>query len=581
MIRLRSVDSLLSSLQKHRCCRLRRRLPLLSVTEEVRRCYHVVVAVSGGVDSSVAAALLKERLLQSTEATSITANGCSSNNNNGSPQTTNLTSLSAIHMSNWNTHDDDSLPHVCPTSQDDWKDAAATCQALSIELERKHLEAEYWNQVFQPYLTEITTKGHVGNPDFGCNKHIKFGALREYCMQKYGPDSYLATGHYARLWHRQSTNPIVSAPSGSTSTSTTSSRPACVEQAMAEDETGTRDWISTWGAVKTSSSSSTMQSHLPSILLAAADRSKDQSYFLAGCSGKSLTNVLFPLGDLYKTTITTTKTTPGDPAPDTHNNSKTVRQLAEDFHLPTANKRESMGICFVGKRPNGFRGFLQHYLPLAASPVDFVDIDTGETVGTTAPHKAHAFLFVPGQGAKLSGMPQKYFVVGNNVFGNNSVLSRAAPQHRDSHYRHPIVWVCAGTQHPALYSDSLVVSKSAMNWMASDECPPPLRMNDHRSGSELRTQCRIRHLQPLMECTVRRSSSMDSAKDGQFLQVVFDKPVRGIAPGQQIVFYGLDGLVCFGGGPIAQRGPTFWERGLALPKELNPSSHNNFRNYWI
>jgi hypothetical protein len=76
-----------------------------------------------------------------------------------------------------------------------------------------------------------------------------------------------------------------------------------------------------------------------------------------------------------------------------------------------------------------------------------------------------------------------------------------------------------------------------------------------------------------MDCTVRRRR----ATSGNYDQwaVILDKPVRGIALGQYVVFYGLDGLVCFGGGPITGRGPTYWEQGRALPCDVYPASHND------
>ena len=460
------------------------------------RCYHVVVAMSGGVDSSVAAALLQQDLQKSKA----------------------ITSLSAIYMNNWNPHDDDSME--C-TSERDWQDAVRVAQHLQdLPIRRQPFEAEYWTTVFEPYLNDILQKGLMGNPDIGCNTNVKFGALLEFCLDQYGPDMHLATGHYARLWHRDD-----------------DVTPECVTRALEQDVSGLSDWIHSWGVQP--------DAPKPSLLLAAADRSKDQSYFLSSCSGDAFRHVLFPLGEYFK-----------NKSPRDCSDLLTVRQVADQLQLPTAKKSDSMGICFVGSRKTGFKNFLEdQYLPddHILAPVDFCDIDTGKVVGTTAPEKVHPILYAAtsGQGAKLSGTKHKYFIVGNHD----------PPVEGGNHHR---VWVCAGTHHPALYSDSLRVGTT--HWVAGNECPTPLR----EDGS-WRVQCRIRHLQPLIDCTVRICND----DTGDQLEVFFDKPVRGISPGQQVVFYGLDGLVCFGGGPISKRGRTYWEENRQLPLDLHPSGLND------
>lgn len=441
----------------------------------------LVVALSGGVDSSVAAALLHRQYGDA---------------------------VTAIHMSNWNVvaHDDDSVPQC--SSEQDWKDACQVAQHLDLLVERRRFEAEYWNHVFEPYLEDLLATSKMGNPDVSCNRFVKFGALKDYIQKRHGPDCWLATGHYARLWHRCA------------STFTTVPPPEHVQEALDQD-TVLADWIRRWGLPAETSDAT---SHTHALLLAAADKSKDQSYFLASCEAESLRNVIFPLGDYHKKR---------DPQ-----NKPTVRDLAASLELPTAHKRDSMGICFVGKRATGFRHFLSDYLPTPTVQLNFVDVDSGTVVATSA-EPEHAALYTVGQGAKLSGTPQRYFVVA------------AEPATAT-------VWVCAGTHHAALYADSLQLS--TVHWMASNqEMPRPLQ-----ERGEMRVQCRIRHLQPLMDCTLIVHGKSD--KDGTFITVLFDKPVRGIAPGQTAVFYvGNDGLFCLGSGPIQSRGPTYHERGWALP----------------
>lgn len=318
------------------------RIAPLSTRRRHNRDYHVVVALSGGVDSSVTAGLLQK---------------------NRDPA---ATSVSGIFMSNWGVYDDDTINCKAET---DWEDVQRVARHLNnLPVRRQTFEAEYWTMVFEPYLSEIMEKGHLGNPDVSCNSRIKFGALLDFCLQRYGPDTRLATGHYARVWHRDDSN--ITIP------------PVIARKLEEEDVVVNSEWILRWGITATEK---------PSLLLAAADQTKDQSYFLSSCSGESLRRVIFPLGELYKSD------SPDPTVP-------TVRQLAQQFNLHTANKAESMGICFVGKRRNGFRDFLQnHYLPEPATPIDFVDIDTGEVVSTTAPRKVHVGLYNPGQSARIGG----------------------------------------------------------------------------------------------------------------------------------------------------------------------------------
>jgi tRNA U34 2-thiouridine synthase MnmA/TrmU len=497
----------------------------------------VVVALSGGVDSSVAAALLKQRYNISDGSTSREGG---------------LPTITAIHMSNWNAtqHDDDTL-EPC-SSEQDWKDAVATAQHLDLPVSRVHFEAEYWTMVFEPYLDQLmdSVDSRMGNPDMLCNRFVKFGALRDFCLERYGADTLLATGHYARLWHRDETN---GAPP-----------PEDVQQALDRD-TDLADWLLEWGVIADGELDGVESSNRqrPPILLSAADTTKDQSYFLAACDADSLRNVIFPLGDLHKKQAQDSSSE--------HNEDQqqqpTVRQLAAAMKLPTASKKESMGICFVGKRPGGFRNFVTDYLPPATNKIEFVDVDT-DAVIATSPQPEHAALYTIGQGAKLSGFPIKYFCVDTEPDTN-------------------IVKVCAGTHHAALYANSLSV---AVHWMARNEAPRPLRMEK----GEMRAQCRIRHLQPLVDCTIVATVTKDNkSSDGSgtpasattsavattaatTYQVHFDKPVRGITPGQTAVFYVADGLICLGGGPIVERGATYFEQGLALPTDnLHPAGLND------
>ena len=193
----------------------------------------------------------------------------------------------------------------------------------------------------------------------GCNSIVKFGAMRDYALDRLQAD-WIVTGHYARLWHRETES------MSNEKSLVQMEMPDYVEEATADAPE--RDWIATWG-VKDGVDSS---APAPSLLLAGADLSKDQSYFLCGVNGHAFRNVLFPLGDLLK------KTSDYDVSDDdvTKSHNKSVRDIANEAGLPTARKRESMGICFIGKR--NFQSFISQYLPLMPQPGNFVDVDAGE-----------------------------------------------------------------------------------------------------------------------------------------------------------------------------------------------------------
>jgi tRNA U34 2-thiouridine synthase MnmA/TrmU len=427
----------------------------------------IAIAMSGGVDSSVAAYLLKQQYPHDH--------------------------IMALHMNNWNVQDEEEAPTTGCLEQDR-KDAEAVCRHLSLPpLHSASFAAEYWTGVFEPFVEGIAQHNAMPNPDVGCNAIVKFGAMKDYAHKTLGADM-IATGHYARLWDRLQLDANDSGEE---------------HGLLLEDH----DWLHTWGDKE------------DPLLLAGVDKTKDQSYFLAGVQGRSFRNVLFPLGDLNKSgtaaacsnTATTT----------------TVRQLAEEAQLPNATKRDSMGICFVGKRD--FGSFISQYLPALPPPGNFIDVETGAIVG----QHGSSLHYTIGQGAKISGAAQKWFVV--------------------DHVNDCDVLVCAGTHHPALYSEDMRVHD--MIWIGG-EIPAPLR-----ETGRLRLDCRTRHLQPLVSCEIRFTS------DGGPYRIHFDQPIRAITPGQMAVFY--IGDVCLGGGAIVERGPSHHERGLDLPSTLHPAGHND------
>lgn len=220
-------------------------------------------------------------------------------------------------------------------------------------------------------------------------------------------------------------------------------------------------------------------------LLRAIDTSKDQTYFLHQLGQHALAQTRFPLGDLLKTT---------------------VREMAANANLPTAAKKDSTGICFIGERD--FRTFLSQYLPVREGEMQ---TPNGQTIGT---HPG-VFFYTLGQREGLhiggvKGFPQApWFVVGKDVPRNVLIVDQLLGE-------------------PLL--DSSRLQSEPMHWIAG-EAP----------AQQFRCHAQIRHLQPPQACEV-------SVHDDGSVDVVFDTPQRAVTPGQSLVLY--DQEICLGGGVI-------------------------------
>ncbi len=346
----------------------------------------VVVGLSGGVDSSVSALLLKEQGFE----------------------------VIGLFMKNWEDEQDE----YC-SARDDLVDAVSVADLLDIEMEAVNFSAEYRERVFQNFLSEYQA-GRTPNPDVLCNSEIKFKAFLEHAMAL-GADK-IATGHYAR-----------------------------VRQTGPQFE-----------------------------LLRGKDPSKDQSYFLYRLNQAQLSRTLFPVGELRKTE---------------------VRELARRAGLPTAEKKDSTGICFIGERP--FREFLQRYLPIAPGPMMTPE---GRVVGQ---HQGLMYYTIgQRQGLGIGGPGDAWFVVGKNMDSN-------------------VLTVVQGHEHPALQKSWL--SASQLSWVSGTH------PNDGgRYGAK------NRYRQQDAACTL--------TLDDEGMTLHFDAPQWAITPGQSAVLY--DGEVCLGGGII-------------------------------
>jgi tRNA-specific 2-thiouridylase len=289
------------------------------------RWLNVYVGLSGGVASSVAAALLKEQGHRVT----------------------------GVFMRNWDTADEKGM-ETCPADVD-LASAQAVASHLGIPLVERGFEPEYWASVFEPFLSAYA-EGRTPNPDIACNRHVKFGAFFEWCRAQ-GADA-VATGHYATLLDAtdaaaaQFGAEALLPGDSSSDQSPGSRRPAW---RLPERETSGLEAarLRSGGrpAVLCPVTLPDTREGGRRVLVHAADAFKDQSYFLCGVSRDALEHVLLPLGQVPK---------------------EKVRALARTLGLPTADRRDSTGICFIGKRPmRQFLPLTPHIAILTPFPINF------------------------------------------------------------------------------------------------------------------------------------------------------------------------------------------------------------------
>lgn len=353
----------------------------------------VLVGLSGGVDSSAAAALLIE---QGHEVV-------------------------GGYMKNW--INEEGLPGDCPW-ESDLEDAHAVAKALGIEFRVVDLIDQYRERIVD-YLLEGYRAGITPNPDVMCNREMKFGVFLDYALDQ-GFEA-VGTGHYVRRRERAD---------------------------------GSAD------------------------LLRGADPNKDQSYFLAMMTQHQAKHALFPAGEMLK---------------------PEVREVARRFDLPTAEKKDSQGICFIGNIK--MSDFLRHHVP--DSPGEIVDLD-GKVKGkhdglhlyTLGQRKGH------GVASPRDGMA--YVVVGKNAEANQLIVG----------------WDEDTTQ--GLYATKCIVgSVSAMN----DPIKP--------GRAEVQPRYRAKS-EPVM---------LRELEGGKF-EVEFTRPQRALTPGQICAFY--EGGKLLGGGVFEQ-----------------------------
>lgn len=392
----------------------------------------VIVGLSGGVDSSVTAYLLKEQGYD----------------------------VIGLFMKNW--HDDTvTLSNECPWLEDS-NDALIVAEKLGIPFQTVDLSKEYKERIVD-YMFNEYERGRTPNPDVLCNREIKFNVFLNIALSL-GAD-YVATGHYCQ-----------------------------------------KDTIEVDG----------QNMHR---LLAGKDDNKDQSYFLCQLSQAQLSKTLFPIGHLTK---------------------PEVREIAKEQGLITAGKKDSQGLCFIGKVK--LPDFLQQQLqpkegviveipetidsynksiPLFSSKeeelkffsnkIDY-NIDQGKIVGK---HQgAHYFTIGQRKGLAVGGTAEPLFVIDTDVDEN-------------------VIYTGQGKAHPGLYRRTLFVDESELHWVREDLA---LQYDETMS-----VKARIRYRQPLQKATLYR------VEGG--LYVDFEEPQASITAGQFVAWYQGEELI--GSGVIA------------------------------
>ncbi|MEO0794984.1 MAG: tRNA 2-thiouridine(34) synthase MnmA [Verrucomicrobiota bacterium] len=352
----------------------------------------VLVALSGGVDSAVAALLLKDAGYE----------------------------ISAAYMRTWMNEERSDILSDCPW-EEDIKQAKQVCAHLGIDFEVVNLIDDYRERVVQ-YLVEGYRSGITPNPDIMCNREMKFGVFRDFA-KKNGFDS-VATGHYCR---RQ------------------------------DNTDGTSD------------------------ILKGVDPNKDQSYFLAMVQQEQLQDALFPIGELQK---------------------PRVREIASERELPNASRKDSQGICFLGKVD--INQFLRCYIP--DRPGEIAHAQTGQVLGE---HRGlHHFTLGQRHGLGVpSNTDNEHFVVVGKDFDANRLM--IAFDHQDS---------------PGLWGDRFSLER--LSWVNK-----PLL-------EETKLSARVRYRDSAVPVTIK--------PDGDTADIEFDSAQRALAKGQVCALY--NGQKLLGGG---------------------------------
>ena len=376
----------------------------------------VIVGLSGGVDSSVSALLLKQQGFE----------------------------VIGLFMKNW--HDETvTLSNECPWLEDS-NDAMLVAEKLGIPFQTVDLSKEYKERIVD-YMFDEYAKGRTPNPDVLCNREIKFDVFLKIALSL-GAD-FVATGHYCQ-----------------------------------KGQTINREEVKSYQ------------------LLAGEDKNKDQSYFLCQVTQEQLSKVLFPIGHLKKAE---------------------VRSIATTQNLVTAEKKDSQGLCFIGKV--SLPDFLQQQLKpkmgsiieIPASHPAYLPAQEFQSVQEQSYKKrynpedgvlvgehngAHFFTVGQRKGLGVGGKVEPLFVIDTDVSRNT-------------------IYVGQGKQHPGLFREALRVDPSEIHWIRTD-----LSIS---TGETLEVLARIRYRQPLQKARLFQTD--------EGLYVTFETPQSSITSGQFVAWY--------------------------------------------
>ena len=386
----------------------------------------VIVGLSGGVDSSVAAYLLQEQGYE----------------------------VIGLFMKNW--HDDSvTISNECPWLEDS-NDALLVAEKLGIPFQTVDLSEQYKDKIVN-YMFDEYKNGRTPNPDVLCNREIKFDVFMKMALSL-GAD-FVATGHYCRKGEIDvDGNPVYQ-------------------------------------------------------LLAGKDDNKDQSYFLCQLSQQQLSKALFPIGELTK---------------------PQVREIAAKLDLVTAEKRDSQGLCFIGKVR--LPEFLQQQLQPKEGIIIEIDADDAiynnpkpsfdsleeelifestsvnysSTMGKVVGKHQGAHYFTIGQrkGLNVGGTKEALFIIATDVKTNT-------------------IYTGQGHNHPGLFKKALFVKPSEIHWIRQD-----LKLQNKES---LQVEARIRYRQEIQQATLHQFESG--------LYVSFENPQSAITEGQFVAWYHDDELI--------------------------------------
>ena len=386
----------------------------------------VVVGLSGGVDSSVAAYLLQQQGYE----------------------------VIGLFMKNW--HDDSvTISNECPWLEDS-NDALLVAEKLGIPFQTVDLSEQYKEKIVD-YMFNEYEKGRTPNPDVLCNREIKFDVFMKIALSL--DADFVATGHYCQ---------------------------------KSEIEVGGKTIYQ---------------------LKAGADNNKDQSYFLCQLSQEQLAKALFPIGNLTK---------------------PEVREIAAEMDLITAEKKDSQGLCFIGKVR--LPEFLQQKLQPKSGLI--VQIDKNDSIyQITKPEglsleeslafDANKIKYTPEMG-KVVGKHQgaHYFTIGQrkglNVGGTTDPLFIIATDVETN-----TIYTGLTSQHPGLFRKALFIANSELHWVRTDLALA--------NGHSMEVMARIRYRQPLQKATLYQFET------GMY--VAFEEPQSAITEGQFVAWHIDDELI--------------------------------------